>query len=71
MIRFEIKDEVVKWVSVNCDLPAALAAELIRQLMTEMSVHNCISVTPAPDATLVEALRGLLDALDRQYSEPR
>ena len=56
MIRFEIKDEVVEWLEQEY-IGEPDATELIEGLMGLMIAHDCISVTPAPDAALVEALR--------------
>ena len=70
MIRFEIKDEVVKWLTQEWVSEPEMAQELIEELMGMMVAHRCI-ITPAPDAAaLVKALTNLLAYVDRQADYP-
>jgi len=73
LIRFEIKQEVVEWLTQEWVSEPEMAVELIEGLMGMMIAHKCISVsashlgTAEPDADLLAALRGLVQYLEPQF----
>ena len=72
LIRFEIKQEVVEWLTQEWVSEPEMAVELIEGLMGMMIAHKCISVsashlgTAEPDADLLAACKMVLDAISRE-----